>query len=250
MSLGLPLKFCYWVDKITFGIFSDQVLDMHYGFFYETSNNDMPTVIFIFLFFIAFVLVWFLFEKILKEKEYSLNSKNIFIVVFFAILFRIMLLPAQPIHENDFYRYLWDGKVSNAGINPFLYPPSDIFMYEAGLDEDFYDTEYEVTFKAPNINGNNIGDYEKLVQLKNQNPLFYERIGHRQVPTIYPPTTQVIFWFISFLKADHILLMKSIFVLFDLGVLWIIICLRKTFWKKSTFKCFLWMVAVGFKGNF
>ena len=41
----------------------------------------------------------------------------------FAILFRVVLLPCVPFLSDDIYRYLWDGHVQLAGINPYLYPP-------------------------------------------------------------------------------------------------------------------------------
>ena len=43
------------------------------------------------------------------------------------------------IHENDIYRYVWDGKTSLHKINPFKYAPADLFMYEYGLSEDYYE---------------------------------------------------------------------------------------------------------------
>jgi hypothetical protein len=47
-------------------------------------------------------------------------------VVLGAALFRLVLLPLppQPL-TNDPYRYLWDGRVAAAGINPYAYPPND-----------------------------------------------------------------------------------------------------------------------------
>src|SRR5574341_497972 len=41
----------------------------------------------------------------------------------FSVAFRITLLWTQPVLSDDMYRYVWDGKVQAAGINPYLYPP-------------------------------------------------------------------------------------------------------------------------------
>ena len=37
---------------------------------------------------------------------------------------RCLLLPGTPV-STDLFRYVWDGRVQAAGINPYLYIPSD-----------------------------------------------------------------------------------------------------------------------------
>jgi hypothetical protein len=44
-------------------------------------------------------------------------------LVVFALLCRILLLPAAP--ADDVYRYVWEGRVRLAGFNPYLVPPDD-----------------------------------------------------------------------------------------------------------------------------
>jgi hypothetical protein len=68
----------------------------------------------------------------------------------------LLLLPAEPL-SDDLYRYLWDGRVANAGINPFRYPPT-----------------------AP-----------ELEPLRDE--LLWPRINHPDIPTIYPPVAQALF---------------------------------------------------------
>lgn len=43
----------------------------------------------------------------------------------FAIAMRLALLPLTPSLSHDVYRYLWDGHVQLAGINPYRYAPLD-----------------------------------------------------------------------------------------------------------------------------
>ncbi len=45
-------------------------------------------------------------------------------VIALAVLFRIVLLPGEPEISSDFYRYLWDGRVFHAGVNPYAFPPT------------------------------------------------------------------------------------------------------------------------------
>ncbi|MEE7449004.1 hypothetical protein MRF4_15035 [Methylobacterium radiotolerans] len=42
-----------------------------------------------------------------------------------AVLMRAALLPAPPFLSSDIYRYVWDGQVHAAGINPYRYVPAD-----------------------------------------------------------------------------------------------------------------------------
>jgi alpha-1,6-mannosyltransferase len=41
----------------------------------------------------------------------------------FAVLFRLtLLLTSPPTLSDDVYRYIWDGRLANAGVNPYAYP--------------------------------------------------------------------------------------------------------------------------------
>ena len=42
-----------------------------------------------------------------------------------AAVMRAIVLPFPPFLSSDIYRYVWDGRVQNAGINPYRYIPSD-----------------------------------------------------------------------------------------------------------------------------
>ena len=77
-----------------------------------------------------------------------------------AAVFRLTLLPAAPSLSDDIFRYLWDGRVQLAGINPYLHSPGDPAV------EELRDAHY------PHIN-------------------------HKDVPTIYPPLAQLFFLGVS-----------------------------------------------------
>jgi hypothetical protein len=42
-----------------------------------------------------------------------------------AVVLRLVFLPVTPSLSTDFYRYLWDGRVQLAGVNPYRYAPAD-----------------------------------------------------------------------------------------------------------------------------
>lgn len=53
------------------------------------------------------------------------------LVLGFALLFRVVLLWSDPIQEDDFYRYLWNGKVVASGLNPYRFAPQIVESYRA-----------------------------------------------------------------------------------------------------------------------
>jgi alpha-1,6-mannosyltransferase len=47
------------------------------------------------------------------------------IILGFALAMRLALVGAEPLLSTDLYRYIWDGRVQGAGINPYAYVPAD-----------------------------------------------------------------------------------------------------------------------------
>ena len=75
-----------------------------------------------------------------------------------AVLLRLIALATPIFLSDDINRYVWDGRVQAAGINPYRYIPTDPHLAPLRDDAIF-----------PNINRNNYA------------------------PTIYPPVAQVLF---------------------------------------------------------
>lgn len=97
------------------------------------------------------VAVW----RVLRN---PLPRRALWVVLLVAAALRLPLVPAAPFLSSDVNRYVWDGMVQAAGINPYRYIPADPAL--ASLrDEAVY----------PHINR---ADY---------------------APTIYPPAAQVVF---------------------------------------------------------
>jgi len=47
------------------------------------------------------------------------------LILALAVLPRLILLASTPTLSDDLYRYIWDGKVTAAGIDPYRYAPAD-----------------------------------------------------------------------------------------------------------------------------
>ena len=114
----------------------------------------------------------------------GLSRRALIAVLALAALMRLLVLFAPPYLSDDINRYVWDGRVEGAGINPYRYVPADPQL-AALRDEAIY----------PNINRS---DY---------------------APTIYPPVAEYIFYLGTRL-SESLTAMKATMLAFELaGVL-------------------------------
>jgi alpha-1,6-mannosyltransferase len=107
-------------------------------------------------------------------------------ILIVGLAMRLLLLPGWPV-STDIYRYVWDGRVQGAGINPYLYLPADE-MLASLRDGAIY----------PYINR---ADY---------------------APTIYPPASQIVFYLITRI-SDSALAMKLAMLAFEGLAVWAIL---------------------------
>ncbi len=59
---------------------------------------------------------------VLRER---LPRAAVWMILGLAVAMRAALVPAPPFLSSDIYRYVWDGQVQAAGINPYRYIPAD-----------------------------------------------------------------------------------------------------------------------------
>lgn len=70
------------------------------------------------------------------------------IIVGAGLAMRLLALPAPPILSTDIFRYVWDGIVQSAGINPYRYVPADpvlAFLRDAQVYPFINRADYAVT---------------------------------------------------------------------------------------------------------
>jgi hypothetical protein len=96
-----------------------------------------------------------------------------------AMAMRIAVLLAPPYLSSDVYRYVWDGRVQGAGINPYRYIPTDPALAHL-RDADIF----------PRINRSSYA------------------------PTIYPPAAQAIFYGVTRI-SERVTAMRAAMVVFE-----------------------------------
>src|SRR5947207_3574662 len=52
------------------------------------------------------------------------GRRDVMVLVTLAVTMRVPAWVARPAHSDDVYRYLWDGRVVRAGVNPYRYAPA------------------------------------------------------------------------------------------------------------------------------
>ncbi len=91
------------------------------SFAYDLQRTDYSKLI------LLYGGLFFLFYKLLQ-----LVKNDFKFLVFLTILFRVLFLFSIPNLSQDFYRFIWDGRMILEGFNPYLYTV-DSFIQNAQL---------------------------------------------------------------------------------------------------------------------
>jgi alpha-1,6-mannosyltransferase len=122
------------------------------------------------------------------------ESRVVFILILiFAALFRLSILFSPPYLSDDIYRYVWDGRVQAAGINPYRYIPAD----------------------------------PSLAHLRDEK--IYPHMNRRDTaPTMYPPVAEAV-WFLTTRLSESVTWMKVTMVGFEAFAVWALVQLLGSF---------------------
>ena len=71
----------------------------------------------------ASAVVYFVAAGIVLRRPWP--RKVVWLVLAVALAMRLPLLVSPPFLSSDIFRYVWDGRVQAAGINPYRYIPAD-----------------------------------------------------------------------------------------------------------------------------
>ncbi len=77
--------------------------------------------------FLPYLVAYHYIRKYRKSANQTHEARSILLtgIVVFGLLFRITLLPTHRSTSDDYYRYLWEGKVLMHGHNPYAMSPND-----------------------------------------------------------------------------------------------------------------------------
>jgi alpha-1,6-mannosyltransferase len=127
------------------------------------------------LFLLALAAAWIMFRTNTDD------AGTLGLILGFAVLFRLLLLPTPPVLSSDIFRYVWDARVQASGINPYLSTPADFDSEETRKD-----------------------------------PLFQQQ-NRPFARTIYPPLAQAAFRAVRVAAGESVTAMKGLMLLGDLA---------------------------------
>lgn len=226
ITRGLPDALVDSLVSVSPGPFRTATDQLRYGFWYEVDNSNMPTLAFLGLQLSLWGILGGLSFVVIK---YQVGKGGLWIILMGALLFRLVLLFSVPIHENDYYRYFWDGKSTAHGVNPYLYEPAALYLYEFDVRAPMWEPATGTLLRGRPWSEADAQLLDRLIDLRNENPEFYYRIGHWQVPTIYPPIAQAVFLVSHLFFGDSLTGFRVVFMGFDLGCIALILALLRRF---------------------
>ena len=134
-----------------------------------------------------------------------------------GLALRLVLLPSTPAIEDDVYRYLWDGAVVNAGINPYAHAPSAVVLGTVGGD-----------------------DGAMLRRLAAESGDIIGRVNHPQLRTIYPPAAQAAFALAHMVAPWSLGAWRGVVLAFDLATLGLILALLAALGRSPLWAALYW----------
>ncbi|MEO0618287.1 MAG: glycosyltransferase 87 family protein [Pseudomonadota bacterium] len=137
-----------------------------------------------------------------RDRRYLLMA-----MIGIGALARLALFASEPILEDDYQRYLFDGAVVSAGLNPYAVVPG-----EAATSSD-----------------------PTLAVVAKHAGLTLERVNHPEIRTIYPPGAQAFFALAHQMQPFSLLAWRAVVMMGDAATLMLIILLlqhvgRSTLW--------------------
>jgi hypothetical protein len=153
------------------------------AFAYDLARTDYTKLL------CLYAALFFLCHKLIQ-----LSKGNFKFLVALTILFRIVFLFAIPNLSQDFYRFIWDGRMLFEGLNPYLFTPESFI---------------------------NAGNFP-IAQAKE----LYLGMGELNAShyTNYPPIKQFIFFISSLFTGKSILgsvvVMRLFIIAADIGILY------------------------------
>jgi hypothetical protein len=149
-----------------------------------------PVTDYLVLYGVAFCV--YLYGGIRFGSHFEKYSKIYLPLIFITgAIFRLILLPAHPSISTDVYRYIWDGRLTMHGINPYRYTPLD----------------------------------SRISQFRDA--AIWAPMEYKYYNTVYMPVSQALFALSYALFGSSILGFKAILFLFDIGVMGLIVAMLK-----------------------
>lgn len=174
------------------------------------TNDIVPYTLF------RIIIALFFFVAVYNIKRLLNTSGWFWAIILSGLMVRIILILSQPVLEDDYYRYLWDGAVTAHGYNPYVYSPLETMEGNDNVPEELH-------------------------QLAEDSGEIIKNINHPHIRTIYPILSQVVFAAAYFIDDWQYWSWKVLLLLFDLLLLFVLIKTLRHLKLPILFVAFYWL---------
>lgn len=179
----------------------------------DSVGSMFRTYLFVLLLAVAGAVYLMAVRQVLRRPP---SGRALLLVAAVAFVLRAPLVPVAPFLSSDMYRYVWDGRVIDAGINPYRYIPAAPAL-ESLRDEAIY----------PHVNRRT-----------------YAR-------TIYPPAAQIVFAAVAAISPTVVAMKLAMLAFEAMGMVCILLLLRRAGLPAARLLIYAWnpLAAWCFAGN-
>ena len=135
----------------------------------------------------------------ITNKIIQINKDCFWLLTGIGIIFRLLFIAILPNLSQDFYRFIWDGRLISQGISPYLFTPESYIENTSNSFGVIINQAQELYNGMGSLNGSHFSNY--------------------------PPINQLCFSIASFFTEKSILgsvvVLRVIIILADLGILFI-----------------------------
>jgi alpha-1,6-mannosyltransferase len=203
---------------------------MSVEFGYDTQVVDMPIPLFVGVLLTAGVAYLGL-PSLVRHSDFRPNNyaasrsegKLLALVIGAGLIARAILCTSEPMLEDDYQRYLWDGAVVVNGGNPYRYAP------EAVIDAGVVGPLGPLAARAGSL---------------------LDRIGHPHLTTLYPPGAQAMFALAHVIEPFSLGAWRAVIVAFDIATFALLLALLRTSGRSPLWVALYWWNPVVIKELF
>jgi hypothetical protein len=183
-----------------------------FGYAYEVS--EMPAIGLAVALVLAGLLYCLGLPRLIANSLASVGGQLRLIVLCIVIgglIARLVLFASEPMLEDDYQRYLWDGAATASGNNPYALSPKDARLKSGSL-----------------------------ASLAQESGLIATRINHPDLKTIYPPVAQGAFALAYLAEPWSLAAWRSVLLAFDLASLALILVLLREVGRSPLWSALYW----------
>jgi len=131
-------------------------------------------------------------------------------ILLLSVLLRVPLIFwSNPVQEIDYYRYLWDGRTVLSHVSPYQFSPADLDEWRK---------------QNPETRPATVAGLITVLDSSRAIDTLFKRIDHREVPTVYPPMSQLVFALAAWATpaqsplSIHLIVIRGLMAALDLGI--------------------------------